>query len=250
MKVVGIIPARMGSSRYPGKPLIKIAGRTMIEHVYRRSAMSEALTDVAVATCDAEIADAVRAFGGTVVMTSPTHERATDRVAEAASTTGGDIVVVIQGDEPLLQPSAIGDAVRPVADDPSIFCTNLLARITTVEDYLSPNTIKVVTDLNRNALYFSRSPLPGTGVRPFDRLAAYKQVCIIPFRVENLVRFTALTPTPLEQAESIDMLRILEHGGTVRMVDTPFDTQAVDVPADIAVVERLMEQDPIARRYL
>lgn len=249
MKVTGIIPARMGSSRYPGKPLVMIAGKTMIEHVYRRSALSTALTDVAVATPDEEIARVVRGFGGRVVMTAPTHERATDRVAEAAGVTGGDIVVVIQGDEPLLQPDAISDAVAPVAADPSVFCTNLMARIRTEEDFLSPNTIKVVTNQRKDALYFSRSPVPGTGVRPFERLQAFKQVCIIPFRAENLVRFTKLPPTILEQVESIDMLRILEHGYTVRMVETPYDTAAVDVPSDIAIVEEIMANDPVAKRY-
>lgn len=249
MKVVGIIPARMGSSRYPGKPLVMIAGKTMIEHCYRRSALSKALTEVAIATPDEEIARAVRGFGGNVVMTAPTHERATDRVAEAAGVTGGDIVVVIQGDEPLLQPDAISDAVAPVAADPGVFCTNLMARIRTEEDFRSPNTIKVVTNHRKDALYFSRSPLPGTGARPFDQLTAFKQVCIIPFRAENLTRFTTLTPTALEQAESIDMLRLLEHGYTVRMVDTPYDTAAVDVPSDIAVVEHLMKTDPVSQLY-
>lgn len=249
MNVVGIIPARLGSSRFPGKPLAPIAGRTMIEHVYRRSALCRLLDHVAVATPDEEVARVVERFGGNVVMTSPTHQRATDRVAEAAHATGGDIVVVIQGDEPLLQPEAIAQAVRPVADDPGVFCTNLVERIRSVDELLNPNTIKVVIGRGGDALFFSRAPLPSTAAAAFDRIPSFKQVCIIPFRRENLLTFTRLQPTPLEQAESIDMLRVLEHGYTVRMVETAFETHAVDAPEDVALVERLMRHDPVASQY-
>ena len=249
MRVVGIIPARMGSSRFPNKPLALICGRPMLEHVYRRAALCRSLDAIVVATPDEEIARRVRAFGGDVVMTAPTHERATDRVAEAALTTGGDIVVVIQGDEPLLQPEAISQAVAPVAADAGVFCANLTERIRTVEELLSPNSIKVVMDRRGDALYFSRSPLPSTAVTMPSRVPAYKQVCIIPFRRENLMRFTQLPPTPLEIAESIDMLRVLEHGYRVRMVETAYETHAVDVQDDIAAVETLMAADPVARLY-
>lgn len=249
MQIVGIIPARLGSSRFPGKPLASICGKAMLEHVYRRSKLCPALTQVVVATPDDEIAEAVRRFGGEVVMTSPAHVRATDRVAEAAYVTGGDIVVVIQGDEPLLQPSAIADVVKPVAEEPGVFCANLTERIRSVEELVSPNSIKVVMNHHGDALFFSRAPLPSSGVARFDQVRAYKQVCIIPFRFENLMAFTRLTPTPLEEAESIDMLRVLEHGYTVRMVETPFETHAVDVPEDVPAVERLMASDPVARQY-
>ena len=249
MKVVGIIPARLGSSRFPNKPLASICGKTMLEHVYRRSVLCSALHHVVVATPDPEIIAAVQAFGGEAVMTSPDHQRATDRVAEASAVTGGDIVVVIQGDEPLLQPDAIAQVVKPVAEDPRVFCANLTERILSLDDFMSPNTIKVVMNANNDALYFSRSPIPSDGVKAFDRARAYKQVCIIPFTRANLLKFMSLPPTPLEQAESIDMMRVLEHGYTVRMVESAFETHAVDVPDDIPAVERLMARDPIVSRY-
>lgn len=249
MKVVGIIPARLGSSRFPNKPLTPIAGRSMIEHVYRRARLSRALTEVAVATPDSEIADIVRGFGGHAIMTSPSHERATDRVAEAAEVTGGDIVVVIQGDEPLLQPDAITDVVRPVAEEAGVFCANLTEPIRTQEEFLSPHTIKVVMNARHDALYFSRSPIPSSGVTRWEQTHAFKQVCIIPFRIDNLRRFLQLPPTPLEQAESIDMLRVLEHGHVVRMVPTTHATHAVDVQSDVLLVEALMANDPIAALY-
>lgn len=249
MTVAGIIPARMGSTRFPGKPLASIAGMAMIEHVYRRSALCRMLSRLAVATPDEEIARAVRAFGGEVVMTSPQHSRATDRVAEAAGVVGGDIVVVIQGDEPLVSPGMIEAAVAPVWQDERVFCSNLIERIKTVEEFENPNTIKVIRGRNGNALYFSRAPIPSLQRQGFERIEAYKQVCIMPFRRENLLRFTALSPTALEQAESIDMLRLLEHGYTVRLVEAPARTSAVDTPEDIEAVERALEQDPMWALY-
>lgn len=249
MNVVGIIPARMGSSRFPGKPLALIRGRPMIEHVYRRSALCRLLARVAVATPDPEIADVVRGFGGDVLMTSAAHQRATDRVAEAAGTTGGEIVVVIQGDEPLLHPGMIEAAVTPVAEDESVFCSNLVERISTLEEFRSPNTIKVTMDQNGNALYFSREPIPHQHELGFERIRAYKQVCIIPFRLENLFAFARLKPTVLEQTESIDMLRALEHGYTVRLVESGFHTLSVDAPEEIPPVELALEADPVCAFY-
>ena len=239
----------MGSSRFPGKPLADICGRPMIEHVYRRSALSSRLDQLVVATPDREIAEAVRGFGGEAVMTSSAHERATDRVAEAAETTGGDVVIVIQGDEPLIHPEMIAAALEPVVEDDSVFCLNLIESIRSVEEYENPNTIKVVMDANRDALYFSRSPIPGIGPSGFEAAPLYRQVCIIPFRRENLGRFTELEPTPLERLESVDMLRALEHGLKVRLVETPFRTLPVDEPEEIAAVEEAMDADPISARY-
>jgi 3-deoxy-manno-octulosonate cytidylyltransferase (CMP-KDO synthetase) len=221
----------------------------MIEHVYKRSALCRILDTLAVATPDEEILQAVRRFGGEALMTSPAHQRATDRVAEAAGTTGGDIVIVIQGDEPLIHPEMIEAAVKPVAEDGSIFCSNLIERIHTVEEFENPNTIKVTMDNNRNALYFSRVPIPSGNRFNFEKVQAYRQVCIIPFRRENLFKFLELKPTFLEEVESIDMLRILEHGYKVRLVETEFRTLSVDVPEDIAPVERAMEGDPLCSLY-
>jgi 3-deoxy-manno-octulosonate cytidylyltransferase (CMP-KDO synthetase) len=249
MKVVGVIPARMGSSRFPGKPLALIRGKTMIEHVYKRSALSKALDTLVVATPDREIAEAVQSFGGEFVMTSPDHQRATDRVAEAAQTVGGDIVIVIQGDEPLVHPDMIEAAVKPVAEDGDIFCSNLVERIRTRQEFENPNTIKVTMDHQGNALYFSREPIPNQTILGFDKIQAYRQVCIIPFRIANLFKFLELEPTPLEETESIDMLRILQHGYKVRLVETEYRTLSVDMAEEIVPVEQAMERDPLCSLY-
>ena len=249
MKVVGIIPARMGSSRYPGKPLAKILGRPMLEHVYKRSALCRMLDTVAIATPDQEIFEAVEAFGGRALMTSPAHTRASDRVAEAAEVTGGDIVINIQGDEPLIHPEMIELAVQAVADDRSVFCSNLISKITSIEEFHDPNTIKVVRDHSGFALYFSREPIPTRRYESGEPAQAYKQVCVIPFWRETLTQFLELPPTALEKAESIDMLRLLEHGYRVKLVESLFDTHAVDIPEDIPLVEEMMRKDPVTSQY-
>jgi 3-deoxy-manno-octulosonate cytidylyltransferase (CMP-KDO synthetase) len=233
----------MGSSRFPGKPLALIGGRPMIEHVYRRSALCPALGRLVVATPDKEIAEAVWGFGGEAVMTSLSHVRATDRVVEATLTAGGDVIVMVQGDEPLVRPEMIDAAVGPVLEDGEIFCTNLVERIKTIEEFRNPNTIKVTMDRRMNALYFSREPVPNLGDRRFEKVRAYKQVCIMAFRRERLMRFPLLEPTALEEAESIDMLRLLEHGFRVRLVESPCSTHAVDSPGDIALVEEVMAKE-------
>lgn len=249
MKVVGIIPARMDSSRYPGKPLTKILGKPMIEHVYKRSELCKTLDIVAVATPDQEIFQAVEAFGGRAIMTSKAHTRASDRVAEAAEHTGGDIVLNIQGDEPNIHPDMIELAVQAVAEDENVFCSNLISKITSPEELEDPNTIKVVRDHSGFALYFSREPIPTRRYAAGEPAQAYKQVCVIPFWKETLARFLQLSPTALELAESIDMLRILEHGFRVKLVESPYDTHAVDVPSDVPIVEELLKLDPVTQLY-
>jgi len=250
MNIVAIIPARMGSTRFPGKPLSNILGLSMIEHVYRRTEMSSRLDSVHVATCDQDICDAVKNFGGNVIMTSPTHQRASDRVAEAAESLNADIIVMVQGDEPMITPQMIDLAVAPMLDDLQVQCVNLTAEIKTEEEYQDPNTIKVVMDLEGNALYFSREPIPTRHLLKFDDLPVYKQVCVIPFRHEMLKTYASLKPTSLEQAESIDMLRLLEHGYNVWMVETDFEIHAVDTPEDLDLVETLMRDDPLVEQYM
>ena len=215
----------------------------MIEHVYRRCRMNSSLAGVYIATCDREIAAATEAFGGTAVMTSTLHQRASDRVAEAAEQMDADVIVMVQGDEPMIHPEMIGRAVNPLHEDPAILCTNLAAPIRSIEEMTDPNTIKVVMARNGDALYFSRRPIPSGSSE------GLKQVCVIPFRREFLLRYAALEPTPLEIAESVDMLRILEHGFKVRIVMTDHETHAVDTPADLTLVERLIEVDPLAGSY-
>ena len=249
MKTIAVIPARMGSSRFPGKPIAKILGRPMIEHIYKRVAMSKSLDATYIATCDEEIRQIAEGFGAKVIMTSDTHERASDRVAEAVVYLDADLIVMVQGDEPMTHPDMIDTAVAPFKDDPELGCVNLVRKIDHEADYLDANTIKVVMNQHNDALYMSRRPIPTMAKTGFANTAAYKQVCIIPFRRSTLYHYTHLPPTPLEQLESIDMLRLLEHGMQVKMVPTEFNTQAVDTPEDLARVEKLMAADPLLSQY-
>jgi 3-deoxy-manno-octulosonate cytidylyltransferase (CMP-KDO synthetase) len=245
MNVLALIPARMGSSRFPGKPMAKILGKPMIGHVYERVAKSPMLALTAVATCDKEIFDYIESIGGIAVMTSNQHERASDRCAEALLKleeryrTKYDIVVMVQGDEPMTHPDMIGEAVQPLVDHPDVKVVNLLGKIKDAAEFEDRNCIKVVCDLQLNALYFSREPIP-TRCK-VDEIPMGKQVCIIPFRRDFLLEYTRLAPTPLEIAESVDMMRVLEHGMRVRMAPTKHDTQAVDTLKDLKKVERLMQ---------
>lgn len=248
-RIVAVIPARMGSSRFPGKPLASILGRPMIEHVVRRAAMCDQLDAVYVATCDEEIRTRVETFGGAVIMTSASHERASDRVAEAAASLEADVVVMIQGDEPMITPDMIVAAVAPTLRDPSVRCVNMARRILSQEEYFDRNTIKVVMDVHGDALFFSRSPIPAVDFASAECPPIFKQVCVIPFRHDFLQEFTRLPQTPLERAESIDMLRVVEHGLRVRLVETEVNTHAVDTSDDLCLVEAMMKDDPLVLRY-
>jgi 3-deoxy-manno-octulosonate cytidylyltransferase (CMP-KDO synthetase) len=252
VKTLALIPARMGSSRFPGKPMAPLLGVPMIEHVYRRVALSPALTVTAVATCDEEIAAHVRSIGGRAIMTSDRHERASDRCAEALEKiesedgTRFDIIVMVQGDEPMVHPEMIDEAVRPMLADRSIYITNLLGRIGGEAEFEDRNCIKVVLDRDSNALYFSREPIP-TRAKGVNAPMG-KQICVIPFTRQFLIDYTKMAPTPLEIAESVDMMRVLENGLKVRMVPTHHDTQAVDTEADRVRVEQLMLNDALHRQ--
>jgi 3-deoxy-manno-octulosonate cytidylyltransferase (CMP-KDO synthetase) len=250
--VVAVIPARMGSSRFPGKPLAPLLGRPMIEHVVRRAERCDLLDAVYVATCDEEIRAAVERFGGRVFMTSAAHERASDRVAEAAEHFEAEVVVMIQGDEPMVTPGMIAASVAPLFEDASVSCVNLARRITSPEEYFDRNTVKVLMNVKGDAVVFSRAPIPDgafarnvAGVSP----PVFKQVCVIPFRHHFLREFARLPQTPLERAESIDMLRAIEHGRPVRLVLIEEDTHAVDNPEDLRLVESLLKDDPLVRLY-
>lgn len=248
-RIIAIIPARMGSSRFPGKPLAPLLGRSMIEHVFRRTSMCEALDAVYIATCDQEIRAVVEGFGGEAIMTSSSHERASDRVAEAvdlieaAGAPTSDIVVMIQGDEPMITAGMIEAAVAPMLLGSDIPCVNLVYQISDHADYVDPNTIKVVTNLAGDALYFSRATIPAIDFAGHDHPTVFKQVCVIPFRREFLKLFADLPQTPLERAESVDMLRALEHGHRVRLVETNVATHAVDTLEDLLHVESLMKDE-------
>jgi 3-deoxy-manno-octulosonate cytidylyltransferase (CMP-KDO synthetase) len=245
MKKIAIIPARMGSRRFPGKPMQKILGKPMIGHVYDQVNKAISLDLVVVATCDQEIYDYIESIGGIAVMTSNLHDRASDRCAEALITieeercTVYDIVIMVQGDEPMLHPDMINEVIEPVLMNENVQVVNLLGKITSLSEFNDPNCIKVVCDLNSDALYFSREPIPNQGTS--DNVNMAKQVCVILFRRNFLIEYTNMSPTPLEVNESIDMMRILENGLKVKMNPTKYQSQAVDTPEDLRKVEQLMQ---------
>lgn len=249
MKIAAIIPARMASTRFPGKPLADILGLPMIEHVRRRVALARGVDKVIVATCDKEIYDVVTANGGLAVMTSDKHERCTDRIAEAAISIKADIIVNIQGDEPFFRPEMFESAVKPLGDDRNIQCVNLLSEITTVDEFNSPNIVKTVFDLEGNIIYFSREPVPSASKSGGMEYKRYKQLGVIAFRSDFLKKFAALPQTPLERVESVDMLRVIEHGYKLRMVISPFKAIGVDTPADLENARVLMRTDEFFGKY-
>ncbi|MEE9580520.1 MAG: 3-deoxy-manno-octulosonate cytidylyltransferase, partial [Nitrosomonadaceae bacterium] len=226
-----------------------LLGRTMLEHIYKRVTMSDSLDATYIATCDEEIRQVAQDFGAPVIMTANTHERASDRVAEAVEKIDAELIVMVQGDEPMTHPKMIDTAVAPFQDDLHLNCVNLVRSIDNEADFYNINTIKVIMNQQGDALYMSRQPIPTIDKLGFMQTLTYKQVCIIPFRRTTLFDYTRLPPTPLEQLESVDMLRLLEHGYRVKMVKTEFDTQAVDTEADLARVAKLMESDPLLASY-
>jgi len=251
MKIVIGIPARLGSSRLPGKPLAKIAEMPMIEHVYKRCSLSKHGDHTFIATCDEEIKHVVESFGGNAIMTDPDISRPGLRVAEAAKTLNledNDIVVAVQGDEPFVHPNMIELAIEPLIKEKDIFVSNMVSKINNDDEWEDSNNVKVVTDLNRNAIYMSRSPIPSTNHEELrgERLL---QVCIMPFYWHFMKKFNGLTPTPLEQAESIEMLRAIQHGYKVRMVETPYFSMGVDTPDDLLVAQEKMLADSVWPLY-
>ncbi len=244
MKIISIIPARMESSRFPGKPMFKIKGIPMIEMVYKKVKKNKFLDEVIVATCNEEIFNHINSIGGVSIMTSKKHDRASDRSYEALikyekkMNRNYDIVVMVQGDEPMVHHKMITESVRPLIKSKKIQIVNLMSKIRSKQEFTDKNTIKVVLDKFDNALYFSRSPIP---FGKFDTKTKYmKQVCIIPFRRNFLVKYKKLKPTKLEIKESVDMMRILENGYNVKMIETKFKTQAVDTREDAKRVEKLL----------
>lgn len=253
VNIVALIPARMGSSRFPGKPLAPILGVPMVGHIYHRTAMSPALSATWIATCDQEIADYAESIGARVVMTADTHQRCSDRCAEAMETLEResgeriDMVVMVQGDEPLVTPDMIDIAVRSLRDNPDAGVSCLMGDIEHETDFADPNEVKVVTDRRQRALYFSREPIP---TRSRDGGAPWhKQVCIIPYRRDYLLRFNALEPTPLEIAESVDLNRCLEHGDPVQMAHTSGRMVSVDTPQDLERAVAALREDSLVARY-
>ena len=255
MNIIGIIPARLSSSRLPNKPLADILGMPMVGHVLLRSKLSNMLKEVYVATCDQEIVEYVKSIGGKAIMTADTHERASDRTAEALlkieKETGEkvDIVVMIQGDEPMLTPEMISASVEPLMQDPALNITNLMATMKTREEHEDPAEVKVVVDKQNYALYFSREPIPSRK-KGVENVPMLKQVCIIPFRRDFLLAYNEMEQTPLEIIESVDMNRLLENGIKIKMVMREEETYSVDTKEDLERVNNAMKNDPLLEKYL
>jgi 3-deoxy-manno-octulosonate cytidylyltransferase (CMP-KDO synthetase) len=231
--IVALIPARFQSTRLPGKALADIAGRPMIEHVYRRAAAARSVGAVVVATDDARIVAAVEGFGGIARLTRASHRTGTDRLAEIADDLACEIVVNVQGDEPLVEPDAIDELVAPLRTDPSLPMSTVRRRITDASEYTDPHVVKVVVDQDSNALYFSRAPIP-------SKQPAYKHIGLYAYRRSFLLALARLQPTPLEVAESLEQLRALEHGFRIRAVEIQHDSVGVDTPEDLERVRRLV----------
>jgi 3-deoxy-manno-octulosonate cytidylyltransferase (CMP-KDO synthetase) len=255
MRVIGIIPARMASSRLPDKPMADILGMPMIGHVYLRSKISTSLCEVYVATCDIAIAEYIESIGGKAIMTADTHERASDRTAEAllkieeTTLQKVDIVVMIQGDEPMVTPEMISASIEPLIEDPTINITNLMASMNSIGEHEDPAEVKVVVDKNNFALYFSREPIPSRK-KGATNIRMLKQVCIIPFRRDFLLEYNQMEQTPLEIIESVDMNRLLENDIKIKMVMREEETYSVDTDADLKNVNKRMQNDPLILKYL
>lgn len=240
-KTIAIIPVRMGSSRFYGKPLKLIHGISMVNRIFKIVSKSKEIERVLIATPDKIIFDHVKNFGGLPIMTSNKHKRASDRCSEALKKFEKkikkkyEIVVMVQGDEPMINHKMISNAIKPLLKDKTTYISNVCSRIKKQSDFTNKNTVKVVFNKKNDALYFSREPIPNQ--KKFKN--AYKQVCIIPFRRQFLYEYSKLKPTELEIQESIDMNRILEYGKTVKLVFTNKETYPVDTLNDLIKVRKI-----------
>ncbi|NPB09297.1 MAG: 3-deoxy-manno-octulosonate cytidylyltransferase [Thermodesulfobacteria bacterium] len=242
MRIIGLIPARYASTRFPGKPLAPLLGKPMIQHVYERARRASVLERVVVATDDERIKEAVEAFGGEALMTSPEHSCGTERLAEAAEIlrlAEDDIVVNIQGDQPLIEPAVIEELVRPLLLHSDLSMATVAVPITREKELGDPNRVKVVLDRQGRALYFSRSPIPFYRA-PGPKPTYLRHIGLYAYRREFLETFVRLSPGELEQAEKLEQLRALEHGYDIAVSVTKYDCPEVDTPEDLKWVEELM----------
>ena len=248
-KISAVIPARYGSTRFEGKPLADILGKPMIQYVYEGVRQSKLIDEVIVATDDQRILEAVKSFGGKAVITSPAHFTGTDRVAEVARKLKSEIIVNVQGDEPLIRGTIIDNAIRPLITDETVPMSTLITRIEEVKDWLNPHIVKVVVDQKNFALYFSRSPIPfprdlnigrleshpfGTD-RPLPK-KVFKHIGVYVFRRQFLLRFSRMKPTPLEKLEKLEQLRALENGYSIKVTPVDYEPICVDTPEDLQKV--------------
>jgi len=240
MKSVIVIPARYGATRFPGKCLARIEGRPMIQWVWEAASKSKLTEQVIIATDDEKIADTAAKFGADVMMTKKSHRSGTDRVAEVADKVSAHLYVNVQGDEPLLSPTAVDELIRSMMESPRVPIGTLANRIETEAEWRSPEVVKVTRNRHNEALYFSRSPLPFQ--RAFDPKAKlYRHVGIYAYRARALTTFVSLKPSPLEVAENLEQLRALEHGLIIQVIETKYRCLGVDTPADLARVEAALK---------
>ena len=241
MNVLCVIPARYASTRLPGKPLAMIAGKTMIERVYQQASLARIPQKVLVATDDTRVEEAVKAFGGEVIMTSPDHPSGTDRLAEVAlSYPKVDVIVNVQGDEPMIPPELIDDLAKAFADNPNLEMATVKTPMQK-EDYENPNAVKVVTDLNGYALYFSRSLMPYPRKKT-EEFKVYKHVGVYAYKRDFLLKYAALPPTPLEKVESLEQLRALENGVKIKVLTSDFQGIGIDTADDLAAANKMFEE--------
>lgn len=242
-KVVIVIPARYGSTRLPGKPLVQIAGKPMVQRVYERAKLAKLASQVIVATDDERILKAVEAFGGEARMTRPDHRTGTERIAEVAAHTEGDVFVNVQGDEPLLDPQAVDTAVSSLLEEPVAQISTVAVPIKTPGDIMDPNVVKTVLDFDGNALYFSRAPIPWVRDKGTHNVVRHlKHLGLYVFQREALLEYPTLPVGELERIEQLEQLRWMENGWKIRVAETEHDAVSVDVPEDVDRVEKLLEK--------
>ena len=252
-KVLVVIPARWASSRFPGKPLANIAGIAMIQRVAAQANKANCASEVIVATDDIRILDFVKDNGGMAIMTSAKHESGTDRVAEVARDRDCDIVVNVQGDEPLIPPQNIDQVIRPLIDDSTISVSSLRVLIRNKSDLLNKNITKVVVDKFDSALYFSKAPIPWDrdlwservdGISKISHSRWFKHIGLYAYRKRFLMEYSSMPKSPLEKIEKLEQLRILENGITIKVLETKFDSIGVDSVGDIEIIEKKLALSP------
>ncbi len=243
MKFLGVIPARYGSTRFEGKPLEIIHGKTMIEWVYKRS-LSSKLDKVVVATDDDRIVEVVKSFGGEVILTSRDHETGTDRIAEVAQNYRDfDVIINVQGDEPLIESSMINSLITPFIEEPELKMATLKYKLDNMEDVNNPNIVKVICDKNDYAIYFSRNPIPFP--RKLEISNYYKHIGVYAYKRDFVLDYAKMPQTPLEISESLEQLRVLENGYKIKVLETKHKVLGVDTPEDLIKVINYVKENNI-----
>lgn len=246
MSVLAVIPARYGSTRFPGKPLALLKNKPVIQHVYEQVKKAKSISEIIVATDDDRIVHAVKSFGGKAMLTNPKVQSGTERVAEVAGSRTTDVIINVQGDEPLIR----GEQIDQVADflirHKDVPMASLMVPLTNKEDLNNPNVVKVVVDKDGYALYFSRSPIPferTNGTMAVSSKLCYKHIGLYGYQRDFLMKFPSLKPTTLEQAEQLEQLRALEHGYRIKLLETAQDTVGIDTPEDLQRVEQYLKSN-------